>query len=333
MKKIILIPSYEPDDKLVKLINSIDTKEFIVIVVNDGSNENYDKIFDKIKDKVYLISYKKNKGKGYALKEGFKYIKDNYNEYIVITMDSDGQHKISDAKKLLEYILNHRDTLVIGSRKRNKKIPLRSKFGSEVSSLTYKLVTGINIYDTQSGLRAFSNELMDFIISIDGNRFEYEMNVLMLASKNNIKMKEIEIETIYIDNNKKSHFNPLIDSYKVYKEILKYSCASFLSFIIDYLLFSILSIFLNFIYSNIFARIISCNINYILNKKVVFNSKKSRNSYIKYILLAIIILIINTIFLNTLIANGLNIYLSKILVEISLYILSYVVQKYIIFQK
>ena len=125
MKKIALIPAYEPDEKLINLVNELKDNKYEIIVVNDGSNKNFDYIFDKIKNKVHLISYKVNKGKGYALKKGINYIKDNYKEYICITIDSDGQHKVSDANKLYEYNLNNLDDVVepiIDSEKLNEYV-------------------------------------------------------------------------------------------------------------------------------------------------------------------------------------------------------------------
>ncbi len=136
-------------------------------------------------------------------------------------MDLDGQHTIKDAKKLIEYTENNKKVLTIGKRLRDKKIPLRSKVGNAITKLVYFLTTGVKVYDTQSGLRCFTNELVDFMINIEGNRFEYEMNVLIFCAKNNIKMKEIIIETIYIDNNIGSHFNKFKDSYLIYKNIVK----------------------------------------------------------------------------------------------------------------
>ena len=222
MKKIILIPSYEPDNKLIKLVNDLSLEEVDIVVVNDGSNETFDNIFKSIEEKVHLISYKDNKEKGYALKNGIKYIKENYKkDYLIITMDSDGQHTIKDAKNLMKYAENNENVLVIGKRLRNKKIPLRSKVGNGITKIIFYITTGVKVYDTQSGLRCFTDKLVDDMLDVNGNRFEYEMNVLMYCAKNKIKMKEIVIETIYINNNSGSHFNKFKDSYLIYKNIFK----------------------------------------------------------------------------------------------------------------
>lgn len=335
MNEIILIPAYEPDEKLVHLVKKISKTSFDVVVVNDGSNSSYDNIFDSIKDISKVISYKNNKGKGFAIKTGLNYIKNSYDkDYVVVTMDCDGQHRIEDAIKLCAYAKEHPDTLVLGKRLRGKNTPIRSKVGNTITRLVYSLSTKTAIYDTQTGLRAFSNDLISFLINVSGNRFEYEMNVLMLAPRNSIKIKELEIETIYFDNNSNSHFNTFKDSYRVYKEIIKFSLSSIISFIMDYLLFIILFFATNkLILSNIIARVVSATFNYSMNRTLVFNKNKSVYTLTKYFILATIILILNTTILNIFVeVLLLNPMLSKIITEILLFIFSYTIQKNFIFK-
>ena len=218
MKYILLIPSYEPGKELIKLVNSIDSK-YDIVVVDDGST-NKD-IFNQIKDKALVISYDNNMGKGYALKTGFEYIKENYKKYVVVSVDADMQHDINDAINLCDYVIDHEDTLVIGRRHWDSKTPFSNRMGNKITRHFFKKRTGLSIYDTQSGLRAFSNKLMDYMLSIPGNRYEYEMNVLLNLGKNNIKFHEIDIKTIYFEK-KRSHFNSIKDSFRIYKEIMKY---------------------------------------------------------------------------------------------------------------
>lgn len=335
MKKIALIPSYEPDYRLKDLVLELNKSKFDVIVINDGSNENYNNIFDSVKSISTVLEYDENKGKGFALKYGLKYIEDNYSDYVVVTMDSDGQHSVKDAIRLCDYTMSHPNELVIGKRIRSEKTPIRSRIGNGITKAIYHITTGINIYDTQTGLRCFTDKLMEFALNVKGDRYEYEMNVLLYASKENIKITEIEIETIYIDNNSGSHFNALKDSYRVYKEIIKFSLSGIISFIVDYLLYSLFIMLMgNIILSNVFARIISATTNYTINKNIVFKCKNNtKKSFLEYALLAISILLLNTILLNILVKLGMSAYVSKLLVEISLSILSWLIQKKKIFKK
>ena len=219
---VILIPSYEPTVEFLDLLKELKKTKLEVIVVNDGSDFNYDEIFKEAKKYAKVLKHEVNKGKGAALKTGLKYIDENKKEdYIVVTMDSDGQHTIKDALKIGNYVNEEPDTLVLGKRLRSKKTPLRSRIGNGITRFVYRITTGLDVYDTQTGLRAFSKKLVPFMLEIEGERFEYEMNVLLKCSSNKIKIKEIEIETIYIDNNSHSHFSTVKDSILVYKEIFK----------------------------------------------------------------------------------------------------------------
>lgn len=222
MKTIILIPAYEPDENLIQLIKKLKKENYKVIVVNDGSSEKCNHIFDMIKKDVVLLNHDINKGKGAALKTGFKYIKDNFNDYIIITVDCDGQHKVKDVLNIEKYSLENLDDLILGKRIISKKTPLRSKIGNSITRFIFKIVTKTKVYDTQTGLRAFSYKLIDLMLNIDGDRYEYEMNVLLKSAYNNINIKEIEIETVYFNNNANSHFKSLKDSISIYKQILNF---------------------------------------------------------------------------------------------------------------
>lgn len=224
---IILIPAYEPTKIFIDLLETIKKENLPTIVVNDGSNSNYDNIFKQASKYATVIKHNTNKGKGAALKTGIKYIKDNFKpNYIIVTMDCDGQHTIKDALNLGNYALTHSDELIIGKRIRSKKTPLRSQMGNKITRFFYRFVTGIDIYDTQTGLRAFSNKLVDLMLEIKGDKFEYEMNVLLKCTTNKITITELEIETIYINNNANSHFRTIKDSFYIYKEIFKFLSSS-----------------------------------------------------------------------------------------------------------
>lgn len=335
MKKIAIIPSLEPDHHLIDITRELKENDYEIIIVNDGSSSKYNEYFNQVKDIATVLTHETNQGKGTALRTAFKYIKENYQTpYMIITVDSDGQHKLADCNKIIEYLKKHPNELVLGKRIRNQKTPLRSKIGNAITRVVYKFVSNIDIYDTQTGLRAFSNNLIDKMIKIPGERFEYEINMLLYIASENIKITEIEIETIYIESNKSSHFNPIKDSYKIYKEIFKYSQGAIISFIIDYLLYTLFNTLkFKVATSNIIARIISSLINYNINKKYVFQ-KSNKYSFIKYYLLVIANILINTFILTKII--GLfktNIYLAKLIIEIIMFFINYLIQKLLIYKK
>ena len=215
-----VIPCLNPDQKLIKLVQELESYFRDIIVVNDGSISN--EIFNKLSEKknVKVLTHDVNKGKGEALKTAFRYYKETLmNDYSgVITLDCDGQHAVSDVIKMSE-IIDKNHNFLLGTRLFNtKQTPLRNKLGNRITSWLFKKRYKVYIKDTQTGLRAIPNRLIDFSINVDGSGFEYEMNVLILLVKKNEIVEEFDIKTIYLKNsNKNSHFKVFKDSYKIYK--------------------------------------------------------------------------------------------------------------------
>ncbi|MGN0465111.1 MAG: GtrA family protein [Lachnospiraceae bacterium] len=339
---IALIPAFDPEPLLLPLLASIQRAGLYTVLVNDGSDPSFNRLFEQAKSFADVLTHEKNRGKGRALKTGLDYIQTVFGKNcIIVTMDADGQHKIADAKKLCEAVLRHPNTLILGSRKFKENVPLRSQFGNTITRLVYRLSTGLSVHDTQTGLRAFSGELLPELIAIPGERYEYEMNVLLECAKRNIPMKELEIETIYFDNNIGSHFNTIKDSYLIYKEILKFSASSLIGFMVDYCVYSILlllTVRLNIDYSlwisNIGARLVSGSVNYTLNRRFVFQDDGDiKKTFLSYVFLASIILLGNTILLSLLVELGISPLFAKICTEISFFLFSWIFQRTIIFSK
>lgn len=228
MKYVALVPSYEPDENLIKVVKELYDNDFFVVLVNDGSSKEYDKYFLECENYSNYLKYDSNRGKGYALKYGFKFIQKEYPNSVIVTVDSDGQHRVKDAIKLCKIAEKKDNTIVLGKRLREENIPLRSKFGNSLTRFIFRIATKKDIYDTQTGLRAFKSDLLPFMLSIKGNRFEYEMDVLLYSRNNNIDLVEEIIKTIYIDKNSNSHFNPIKDSMRIYRRIFIYKKKSLL---------------------------------------------------------------------------------------------------------
>ncbi len=339
---IALIPAYQPTALLLELLKKVQEHGFQAVVVNDGSDAESEELFLQAEGYADVLRHEVNKGKGCAIKTGLSYIKERFTaDCVIVTLDADGQHRVVDAERLCMVAQENTGEMVLGSRKLGADVPLRSRFGNTVTRFVFKLSTRKSVYDTQTGLRAFGSELIPILLSVEGERYEYEMNVLLICARENIPISEVEIETIYIDGNASSHFDTIKDSYRVYKEILKFSASSFISFLVDYGLYSMLSAatadFGNagLIVSNIGARFVSASINYSLNRKVVFRSDVSIvRSVFWYAVLAVAILAGNTFVLSLFVNSiGMNRYLAKLCTEILFFIVSWLVQKYFIFQK
>lgn len=223
---IVVIPSYNPNNNLLDLLTDITfLTNYKIIIVNDGSTVN-EYIFDHCKKYAIVLNHKSNLGKGSAIKTALSYIHSTITTPInIVIIDSDGQHKVNDMINIFNTLSNNLDSLILGSRCFKGKIPLRSKIGNITTSFIFKNATGLKIKDTQTGLRGFNSNLLPLFMSVKGNRYEYEMNILLECAKNKIRIIEVPIETIYIDDNKSSHFNPIKDSILIYKTIIKFVCS------------------------------------------------------------------------------------------------------------
>lgn len=336
--RIAIIPAYEPDEKLIVVAETMCESGFYVLVVDDGSGEEYASIFDRTKGYAEVISYKHNRGKGYALKTAYRHIAENYRgaDHTIVTMDCDGQHTVEDTIRVCEKCEENPEALVLGGRTQSKASPLRSRFGNGMTRVVFHLTTGVKINDTQTGLRAFKSRFLQLMLGVSGYRYEYEMNVLMRFAHDHIPMIEIPIETIYINDNQGSHFHPVRDSFIIYREILRFSLSSLTAFAIDYVCYTI---FLNILpphlltLANVLARCCSSTVNFLINYKLVFKSdEKLSKSLIKYIGNVVLILGINTLLLYVLVTVcKINPYIAKVIVEMSLFIVNFTIQRAFVF--
>ncbi|HCJ42196.1 bifunctional glycosyltransferase family 2/GtrA family protein [uncultured Ruminococcus sp.] len=334
----IVIPAYEPDEKLTAVVNELDDKaKYKLIVVNDGSGADKNSIFESVKSKAVLLEHEHNRGKGAALKTAFAYIKENAaGNYGVITADADGQHKPADIERIAEALKENPEKLIMGCRKFTGSIPFRSRFGNSVTRAVFRFAAGVGVSDTQTGLRGFSGKLTDFMLGLSGERYEFEMNMLLEAAREGIAFFEVPIETVYINDNKSSHFKPVRDSFRIYRDILIFSCSSLLSFLLDYSWYSAVLFFSgNVRFANISARSVSSVLNFILNKKVVFKNKDNIFfSAAKYFLLAFVILTVNTELLELMVKKlKINGYIAKIAIEMLMFLFSWTMQRCFVFKK
>ena len=349
---VILIPAYNPTKDLISLTDELIKNKFTVVVVNDGSNNQTKKTFKKLNKNVILLKHKENMGKGQALKTGFKYILENIKCQGVITADADGQHLFCDIVNIANYMEIDLSSVVLGIRLQNKEMLLKSRLGNSITRMVFKVATGKKVYDTQTGLRGIPFKYLQDFINIEGQRYEYEINMLLYCARNNIDFKEIKIHTVYIDNNKASSFNTVKDSFKIYKCILKNSdlligilfiISAIISFILDFLFViafnkltsSVPNRDLALLIDVVLARIISSAFNFTFNRNIVFKNKSNIfKSLLQYYILATFTLLLNYTFLDILTVTlfSFDLVISKVFVEILLFIVNYIIQKFIIFK-
>lgn len=301
MKNIsLIIPAYKPDEKLLSTIADAKRAGFEdILIIDDGSGKEFENVFSSVEEisGCTLLRHDVNKGKGAALRTAFTYFLENRNSGIgVITADADGQHLTKDivatAQKMKE--TGH---IVLGCRDFTApQVPPRSKFGNRCTIGVFKLFFGMKISDTQTGLRAFPKDVLSDLIAIKGDRYEYETNMLFHMSRNALPFEEVTIDTVYIDDNSSSHFNPIRDSIRIYGLIIKYLFSSVAATVVDELVFFLLKQFPLIAIPMVpqtfpaafLARVISSLVNYFINAKVVFGGKSNIKTLIKYYALAIV---------------------------------------------
>jgi glycosyltransferase involved in cell wall biosynthesis len=334
---IIVIPAYEPNDKLLQLIKEVQSGGYRAIIVNDGSSKECEGIFEQAEQtECIVLTHESNQGKGVALKTAFTYINKHFsNEDGVVCADCDGQHRWEDIKRVAQGLSEHPQTIVLGSREFVGEVPLKSLIGNKVTRTIFSFVAGYKINDTQTGLRGFSFDMLPWLIEIKGNRYEYEMNQLLEAKSAGYSVHSIPIQTVYENKNKGSHFRPVYDSIRIYLPILKFSLSSVSCGVIDFVLFFLLhGLTKDLLFSCIGARVISSLINYMINKNIVFNRKGQSHikPILQYYCLAGIILVSN-FFMISLFNDQINLSLftSKSFTEGILFMVSYYVQKRYIF--
>ena len=343
---VILIPSLEPDDRLPAYVRKLRERGFTkAVIVNDGSSEKYQPIFDELAamEGVTVLKHEVNRGKGCGLKTGYTYIRDHMPEASgVITADADGQHTVEDCWKLAEALTENKRAMYLGSRDFDlPNVPPKSRFGNKTTSTVFKLLYGQWLPDTQTGLRAFRREDLQFMIDVPGERFEYEMQVLIACARAGIDMVPITIETVYENENEGTHFHPIRDSYRIYKVILgnfvKFMGASIVSFLIDNGVFTILDQFVfpgtfmgRVALSTIIARCVSAPCNFLMNRNLVFKSTAdATKTGLRYALLCVAILLCSPGALPVLSWLGMPKWLdtiAKIIIDTVLYLVSYRVQ-------
>lgn len=347
MSKIcIVIPAYEPDDKLVELIEALEGR-FPIVVVDDGSADK--RAFGPIKDKVTaLLAHDRNRGKGAALKTAFSYVLDNLKDVEgVVTADSDGQHTPLDIGRMADLVATGYPGIVLGVRSFVGKVPFRSLLGNFSTRFLFAFMTGLRILDTQTGLRGIPRSLLPRMLQLPGDRYEYEMKMLLDSKNHDKPPKQIDVETIYIAENKSSHFNPIKDSLRVWGALFHFCFSSVGAFALDnacYILalaglrHSGLTLAASMLLALVLARFISANFQYFYNQRMTFRARAGVGSYMKYWVLAAVILCLSYFFTKVVVGRcGLNsnalITFAKIVVEAILFVMSFVLQRCWVFAK
>ncbi len=348
MLAIAIIPTLNPSEKILEVVNGLITHGFkLIIIVNDGSKPEKQYIFDKLNQyqEVEIVTHNINKGKGAALRTAFQYVLSNHPSFDgVVTLDDDGQHKIEDVIACAEALKENKNSLIMGCRNfKAKETPFKNRLGNKITVFVFGLAYGVRISDTQTGLRAIPTQHLSIYLNVPGDRFEYESNMLVEAKNNSINFVEVPIQTIYLEKNKASHFNPIVDSWRIYKQIFTFFFSSVAAFVVDITLFGVLSKTLQIestlrlvFFATIGARVVSSLFNFLMNRYVVFKRKNSLGkAIVRYYTLAVFQALVSfgLVSLCTIFMSKELLVVWKVIVDLGLFIISYRIQNRWVFQK
>ena len=344
----VIVPSLDPPDTLPGFIKDLVKVGLTPVVVDDGSGPGYAPIFDEIKnvEGAILLSHSSNLGKGRALKTGFEYSLEVLDVDSVVTADSDGQHTVEDilltARSISEHPA-HSSQAVLGVRDFDHHfVPKKSAAGNKITSRVVQVLFGRHFKDTQTGLRGFTSALLPLLLRVRGDRFEYEMNMLLRLVHEQVRIKEIPILTVYNDiENSHTHFRPLVDSLRIYAVIFKqfflFVSSSLAGSAVDLLMFAVI---INLVFNGthaalavtvatVAARVSSAVVNFFLNREAVFHDRSSRRrGIIRYASLAVGLVTASALGVSLLapIMGG-HVVWAKIIIDCLLFVVSFLVQK------
>ncbi len=336
---IVLIPAYEPGGTLSQLVRDLRASESEphVVVVDDGSGNAYAGEFDAARRAgASVLSYPANRGKGFALRTGIAHIVEQYPGEVVVCADSDGQHRVEDILRVAHRAEQADGAIILGGRRFVGDVPVRSRVGNAVSRLAFGAVAGVRVHDTQTGLRAYPPHLLGWMLGIAGDRFEYELNLLLDAAATGIPVIEVEVATVYLRNNASSHFRPVVDSVRVLRPLMAFGVSSFGAFLLDLAALQVIfALTGSLLIAVVGARAVSGTVNFLVNRYLVFRSRATtvRSHALRYLALALAIVVAGYLMLTALSALGVGLVPAKIVTDVTLYVLSFQAQRLVIFAR
>lgn len=224
----LVIPAYQPGQPLLQLIQALRQRRphQLIIVVNDGSSHQMQALFEELLHyQVEVLHHSQNFGKGQALKTAFAhYLQLTGDKGLgVITADADGQHSVEDILALSDALTQMEHHLHLGVRNFGlSEVPWRSKIGNILTGYIFRKISRTTLYDTQTGLRGIPRSLMKSALNSSSQGYELEMEMLLMAARSQIQIKQLPIKTIYFNHNAESHFSPLRDSFKIYRVVARF---------------------------------------------------------------------------------------------------------------
>jgi len=334
----VVIPAYQPEPVLCELVERLLAEDYpFVIVVDDGSSAEHARVFETLAalPRVHVVRHFINLGKGDALKTGFNHALVHFPEVGgLVTVDADGQHLATDVLAVARALQTRPEALCLGVRDLRGDVPLRSRIGSFSSRWMLRLVAGGNVRDTQTGLRGIPYAFAADLLLLRTGRYEFEFEMLIRAGEQGVEIRQTPIATVYEDDNRGSHFDPLLDSLRVYFVFARFLVSSLLTAGLDVALFTAAYVASgSLLQAAVAGRLGAGTFNFLVNKRIVF---KAHDAFawelIKYVALVLTMLAVSYQLISNLHeSHGVNVYVAKLGVEGFLFLVSFSVQRILVF--
>jgi len=338
-RPIVLIPAYQPSPVLPEMVRELAASSEMeaVVVVDDGSGPEYREIFDAAaREGAIVLQHVINLGKGAALKTGLNAAACRFPGHVgVVTADADGQHKVDDILKTARTLAGQPAALVLGVRSFGGDVPLRSRVGNILTRAVMRFVTGQAFTDTQTGLRGIPMGFVPELMRSTPNGYDFELDMLLRCRDARREITEVAIETVYVDQNRSSHFNPLVDSMRVYFVFFRFAAVSMITAAIDNTVFLMLHhSWASVIGCQFASRAVAGVFNYSANKLEVFHSRTHNKVALPRYCFSVVAqgLVSYFLFIHLSRLLGIDVAVAKIAVETALFFASFIVQREFVFR-
>lgn len=338
----VVIPAYEPGEPLLDLVETLLVRGFSrIVVVDDGSGASARRHFDSLQEMgaaVCVLRHAVNLGKGAALKTGLNFVLAGQGAVAgVVTADADGQHRPADIERVAAELCRlEGERLVIGARRFDGAVPLRSLLGNRLSAVVLRALVGQRLADTQSGLRGIPRPLIPHLLKLPANGYEFELDMLIACKHRGIEVVETPIETVYVNGNAGSHFNPLWDSMRIYFVLLRFALASLVTAAIDNGVFVLAySEGASVLVAQLCGRAVAVLFNYPAARHAVFQSRdRLRETLPRFVALVAVNALLSYGMITFLHQSGrARVVAAKLWVEASLFLFNFAIQRDLVFTK
>ncbi|MFJ2519289.1 glycosyltransferase [Cellulosimicrobium cellulans] len=336
----VVVPAYQPDARLVALVDALRAAVpgLPVVVVDDGSDRRCGGVFRAVRALGgVVLAVPVNRGKGHALRTGVRWVRDRLPGHGVVCADADGQHTVLDVLRVAARSQSEPDAVVLGARRFAGDVPLRSRVGNTATRWAFTAATGTRVRDTQTGLRAYGPGLLDDLLAVRGDRYEYELRALLDATRAGRRIVEVDVATVYLDDNASSHFRPVADSLRVWAPLLRFAASSLGSAAVDVVALLVLHALTGSLLAAVVgARLLSAGVNFAVNRRLVFAGGRDvplRAAVVRYAALAVVLLAASYGLLALLTGLGVPLLPAKVGTDAALFATSYEVQRRVVFAR